>query len=475
MKLKYLCRIFGLAVLLVLAGCDDDDSSSGEAPPPADDETPAPAPADPSPALIRLMHAVVDGPPLFPRIDDLVVAGAAYGQASSSFQFDDNDTRMVEVLYEGPAGEPLVLVDGISLPIGDDREVYVLVHGRFDDPQVAIIDNPAFVLPTDNDGNVIDQNAVDIQFVAGFFQYESVDVYLTDAAVDIATVNPTVTLARGDVSPQVEYSADFGWRVRVTPVGEKTVLFDTNSYNMLRARNSVYLLTDFFGTGDTNLILNRIGLGVNAVIGSITPPADLRIANFVANTPAVDLYFGDTDDAPEFDSVPYRTVTEYRSFQDQSVSINLTPEDDNLTFLHERELVMGVSQRLTLLVSGDAQGDTEGVVLVGDSRPIANAVQMDVAHAAPDAGDVDVYVLAAGESVDGNDPTIPDLEYPFFASAQVELGASSIVFTERGRSTVVHGPVAIEVQVGFPTVILTQPEGGGGALSTHILQDRTLE
>ncbi len=472
MKPKYLCWILGLALLLGIAGCDDDDSSPNTTTPPVEEEEPA-TPVTPSPALVRLLHAVVDAPVLFPRIDELVVGGAAYGQASSSFQFDDNDTRTVEILYEGTESEPVVLMDGISLPIGDDREVYVLVYGRFDDPQVAIIDNPSFSLPTDDDGNVLDENAVDVQFVGGFFQYDEVDVYLTEAATDIVTVGPTVTLSQGEVTPQVEYSADSGWRIRVTPVGEQTVLFDSESYTMLRARNTVYMLTDYFGTGDDNLVLNRIGLGVSSVIGVIAAPADLRVAHFIRNAPAVDLYFGNTNDTPEFDGIPYGTVTDYESFASQGVSVNVTPDDDNLTFLHEQQLVIGAGQRRTLLLSGDANGVTEGIVLADGDRPLANAIQLQVAHAAPVVGDIDVYVLEPGESVEGSDPAIPDLEYPLSGIAPVLAGSRSVVFTQRGNKTVVHGPVALDVVVGFPTVILTQD--GDGALSTRVLVDRTLE
>ena len=72
-----------------------------------------------------------------------------------------------------------------------------------------------------------------------------------------------------------------------------------------------------------------------------------------------------------------------------------------------------------MLLSGDANGVTEGIVLADGDRPLANAIQLQVAHAAPVVGDIDVYVLEPGESVEGSDPAIPDLEYPLSGIAPV--------------------------------------------------------
>lgn len=467
-----LFRFLGLAVLVVLVGCDDDDSSRSSTEPNPVEEPPEVV--DPTPVLVRLMHGVVDGPPLFPRIGENVVGGAGYGQASQSFQFDDNDERALEILYEGSEGEPVVLLDGVTVPFGDSRDVYVYVYGRFADPQVTIVDIPAFELPTDDDGNVTDQDAAEIQFVGGFYQRDAVDIYLTEATVDIATVGPTLTLSQGEATPQVSYTASTGWRLRATEVGEKTLLYDSQSYTMLRARNTVYLLTDFFGTGETTFVMNRLGAGVNTVIGTVLPPADLRVANFITNSTAVDLYFEDTNDAPEFDGVAFGTLSDYRSFQDQTTSINVTPDDDNLTFLYEQELALGISQRLTLVLSGDAQGQTGGVVVATEPRPIANALLLEVIHAAPGAGDIDAYVLAAGETTANTEPEVTDLEYPFNRATRIAAGSHTLVFTQRGNEIVVAGPLDVDIQVGFPTVILTQPDGSGGEVVPLVLQERTL-
>lgn len=470
MNSNRLFRIFGLALLLMLAACDDDDERPSAEPTPIAE----PSSVDPSTVLVRLMHGVIDGPPLYPRIGESVVGGAGYGQASQPFQFDDNDERLLEVLYEGAEGEPVILYDDISVPVGDDRDVYVYIYGRFADPQVQIIDIPAFQVPTDDDGNVTDQYAVFVQFVAGFAQQPAVDIYLTEDTVDIATVNPTLTLSQGEVTPQVLYTASTGRRVRATVVGEKTLLYDSQSYTMLRARNTLYLLTDFFGTGETNFVLNRLG-GVNSIVGTVEAPAELRVANFINNAEAVDLYFGDTNDAPEFDGVPFGTFSDYRSFEDQVVSVNVTPDDENLTFLHERELALGISQRLTLVVSGDAQGETDGVVVSSEPRPIANSLPLEVIHAAPSAGDVDLYILEAGETLANSEPVVAGLEYPANGSTRVAAGPISVIVTERGNETVLSGPLDLQIEVGFPTIVLTQPDGAGGPLVPVVLQERTLE
>ena len=61
MKPKYLCWILGLALLLGIAGCDDDDSSSNTTTPPVEEEEEPATPVTPSPALVRLLHAVEIG------------------------------------------------------------------------------------------------------------------------------------------------------------------------------------------------------------------------------------------------------------------------------------------------------------------------------------------------------------------------------------------------------------------------------
>lgn len=188
--------------------------------------------ADPK---VRLVHAVPGAPnvSLFrdngTQPENTHVTNVPYKGASNYFEVSTDSHRWEVKTATTPA-----------LPVGEftfdavrgHKYTLIAVPNSGSVTEVVMIDDPFARRLTTNDARVRAFNAA--------FNAPSVDVYLTDSTVDIATVGPTIAAVgyKGAVPPSGANSIGVdggGYVLRLTTAGTKTVLFtapvtiDTNA------------------------------------------------------------------------------------------------------------------------------------------------------------------------------------------------------------------------------------------------------
>ena len=462
-------RLAVVPMLLVLGGCDDDDSSVS-APAPVVPDTPVEnddgsTSTDSVLSFVRVLNGIGDAPTLYAQIEGGTHDPASFGRSSQGQTFSDPDGSdvLVRILYRALNGDFEVLIDDYPIPVVAGHDIYLALSGSFASPVVTLIDNEVPPLVTDADGNIIVSQLLNVQFAHTASKIVPVDVYLTRFDEALATATPTLSISANVVSPPAEVVSGNDYRVRLTRVGETEVVYDSGNLILSPERNQLFLLHDYFGPGDVPVRVAAVVNGATTALVNESLPVDLRLVNLISNVPSIDLYFGDVNDAPEFDDVDLGEVSDFVTFDPIAVPINVTPGDDNLTFLLEQTLTLSAGQVRTLVVAGDPMSDV-GIAsrsILEDTRPVATALKVQMVHTAASLQPIDFYLLDPGQPFEDANATISGAVFLANANVPRGLGAVDIVVTLAGSETVISGPTRLTLSDGNLTVFLRESTSGG--------------
>ena len=197
-----------------------------------DDEAIAPS----TNAQVRVVHASPDAPNVDVLVDNAVVLSNVPFKAASNFLAVPAGSRNVKVRA---AGTSTTVIDA-NAPLTADKAYTIIATGR-----VASI---APLVLEDNLTNPAAGN-IKLRLVHGSPTAGNVDIYVTAPGADINTATPTV--------PNVAFRAASGYlevpagtyRVRITPVGSKTVAIDVNNVTLTSGQIRTAVAVDAVGGG----------------------------------------------------------------------------------------------------------------------------------------------------------------------------------------------------------------------------------
>jgi hypothetical protein len=129
----------------------------------------------------------------------------------------------------------------------------------------------------------------------------------------------------------------------------------------------------------------------------------VRVVHAVPGAQAVDVF---TDDTRTFTNVAYKTVTPYREISDDRHAFRVRPQGQDQTTapLAENSENLGGGNHYTVVaLPRDATGREATLRIFSDrlTPPTAGKAKVRVVHAAPDAGEVDVYARGREDALFG--------------------------------------------------------------------------
>jgi hypothetical protein len=142
--------------------------------------------------------------------------------------------------------------------------------------------------------------------------------------------------------------------------------------------------------------------------------------------------------------------------------------------LHEnnRTLVSGDSR--TLVVTGaSVTGEVQGRFLFDNRRPVESVAQVRVINAAPDSGNLDVYIISPDQLVTDAFvvPRLSNFTLLTNGLLMLEGGEYDVVFTAVGDETILVGPERVAITNGGIYSIIVSDADGGGAPGEIVLAD----
>lgn len=449
--------LLAAAGALLLAGCGSSSSSSNV---PDPDPTPPPPPAETS--TVRVVHASADAPDVNVLVNgDIAFEGVPFGDASPLVELDSGD---IDVQVDGllPGGDTATVIGPVTLTLEADTQYNVLAIGDVAAIEALVLSQEQIEVPGDE---------VRVRVVHAAPGAPEVDVYVT-APGDTLDDTPLGTFEfGGDLGPAQVPEGDY--RIRVTVAGTDTVVYDTGAIDLPGGADLLIAAVTNTGPGDAPItLLVSDGNGALTLFDQETP-ADVRVVhNSPAPTPAVDVIVNDDFADPFVPNLAFPEFTPYVSVPPDVYNVKVTPSGNAGSIVIDADLDLEIGTASTVIALGEL-AEIQPLVLADDNRRIATEAKVRLVHGASSAGEVDVYVVPAGEDFTAFDPAVPGFAFldntGYIALAE---GEYDVFVTLTGTTTVAIEATIDIVEGGVYTAIARDPlDDGSGEFGLILMDD----
>jgi Domain of unknown function (DUF4397) len=433
----YRCAAYGCAVLLavLVAGCGGSSSNGNFVP---------------VNGFLRAVNAIPDSPTLSVGINAGGLGRISFAQATNLTPFNATGYAFDALYVSGTTA--VSVVSNLAVSLQAEQQVSIFLMGSMAAPTTKMVVNP---IPE------IAAGEAEFQVVHAASGQSTLDVYVTDAAAPLADATP-ITIAYEGQSDLLTIPAGANYRLRVTQPGDVgTVLYDSGAFPIASLARVTFVLVDYFGPGGNGFRAVQLTNISAATFPNEVLPGALRVADMIANQTAVDVYVGATGGVPTFADVAFGEIGARQQFDAGSLAITVTPAStpDTVLFSGNVTLNPGESRTLAFAFNGS---EVVGRFALDSTRSISVQPQVQTVQASPASGDVDVYLLSSGETVDDVNADLLNLPLLSVTASAPVAGSYDVDVTAAGDKTVVAGPLPITVDDGgIYTMYLSDAPGGG--------------
>lgn len=396
LRVSRLLLVFVVAV--VLTACDDDDD-------PVSNFTTSSNDIDQ--ASVRVIHASPDAPPVNVKLDGVTaIVDLDYAESSNYASIAAGD---YDIAVEGiiPGGN----LDVITVPdfdfADDSRTTIIAVNPVATIKPLVIADSSA----------TPGANEIALRVVHASPTAPAVDVYLTAPGVDINTVTPAFSFSFEEDIDAGAVAAGTA-QIRVTLAGTKTVVYDTGSVDLgpfagqkllLAALSTVNPTSQaaapisiLVATDNASLMLYDTNTNSGARVVHASPDATAAAGGDVevfATSTALPVSPTELIDAFGYQGIVPSANT-HVAVPSGSYVFDVAPNTNTIgdSVYTSGSLALAAGAEYTVVAAGRVLTTPAFSLLVSadDSRSVATQASVKVIHAAPAAGDVDVFVTVAG-------------------------------------------------------------------------------
>jgi hypothetical protein len=202
--------------------------------------------------------------------------------------------------------------------------------------------------------------------------------------------------------------------------------------------------------------------------------ARVRIVHASPDAPAVDIY---VNGGMVLENLPFREYSEYLSLPAGTYNVEIKVTGTN-TVVKQLSVPVMAGKDYTAIAVGYAGGAQPGfdVMLLEDDNtaPADGRVKIRVAHTAPGAPAVDIYVTTPFETLTGKQPVLTNV--PFKAASgylSVPIGMYQARVAVAGTKTIAIDSHRLVTWGGMiRTIIAVDNKGGGAPFDLILLPDR---
>jgi hypothetical protein len=424
---------------------------------------PEPGLPDPSgKASVRAINAIPASPTINVFIEARGIGSMTYKNSTPTERYDDLDyTFNFDVLFFGESAARRVATRDIDFQAGKDYTL--LVSGELASPTITLweADERTFAEA---------DTVFEARFAHAAASLGTVDYYFDDAAVMPTLGNQVATLAFGEVAASLDY-AEGDYVLTITAAGDPdTVLYVSDSTSIGAENALIFTVFDGDASDTAPTVVRAIGVQGNSLsLPDSTYPPTLTFINASMDLGTSDIY---TDEALTSRIVAdhvYRDITAELPAASGSTTLFYTPADDTAAVSLETAFTATGGRRYRLIAGGVA-GALGVSVLIPDRIPESTRVKLLPFQASNNFSFLDIYAVAAGETVDDNTPARLGLSTAeISAASSLTAGSYDIYVTEFLEKVVLAGPYRVDVVIGDVVELLIVDTDDPGVLDVLFL------
>lgn len=389
-------------------------------------------------ATVQVIHASPDAPAVnvFAGGNTLLEA-FDYGDASGQVEVDAG-TLNVDVQALLPDGSTPSVIGPVDLELAENTDNLVIAINTVDKIEPLII--------TRDDVTVAaDKTRVRIAHLAPLAP--EVDIYITLPGADLTSSDVTATAAFKQVSE--ELTVDSGdYQIRIRPTGSTQIVFDSGTVSLPGGADLAVLAVANTLTGSSPVQLLVAGESESFFIRDIDTPAELRVIHASPDAPAVDVVVNDGFAAPLITNLPYADYEGFLEVAADTYNVKVVPTGATTPAVINADLPLDATVNYSVYAV-DTLANIEPLVLTRDRRRIGTEAKVDIVHASPAAGNVDIYLTAPGADINMLEPNFSDI--PFKANTDfvsLPAGSYAVTVTATGTKMAAIGPATINIENG---------------------------
>lgn len=198
--------------------------------------------------------------------------------------------------------------------------------------------------------------------------------------------------------------------------------------------------------------------------------AQLRVVHASPDAPNVDVL---VDGAAVLTDVPFTGASGYLAVPSGARSLEVRATGTE-TVVIDQDATVDAGRAYTVLAIGRLASIAPLVLEDDLALPAAGNVKLRLVHAAPAAGNVDIYVTAPDADIADATPTLSNVAFRAASSyLEVPAGSYRVRITPAGTRTVAIDVNDVALTAGqIRTAVAVEAPGGGAPLAALLLADR---
>jgi uncharacterized protein (UPF0262 family) len=376
----------------------------------------------PNKTHVRVFHASADAPKVNLWVDDAVAASGLDYQKSTGYLELDADTYNVAVEGIIPTGNAVV-IGPVDLAL--ERNT------RYDVIAVNSVANIEPLILSDM-GKLANANNVRVRVAHLAAAAPEVKVHVTASGDAISDATSIGSFSFKETLGPLEVPAGT-YRIRVT-LPNNTVVFDSGSVALTSGKDLLIGAVPNTGTGASPIQLAVLDGATVAVLSDAAAGANLRVVHASANAPAVDV-LANNGVTPAISDLAFPAFTNYLNLPAASYNFKVVPTGVTTPVVINADVPLVNGTEYSLLAVGEL-ANIEPLLLTDNNRKVATEAKVRLVHASTLAGNVDIYVVAAGASIANAMPAFSNV--PFKADTgyvSLAAGTYDVIIAPTGTKT----------------------------------------
>ena len=197
--------------------------------------------------------------------------------------------------------------------------------------------------------------------------------------------------------------------------------------------------------------------------------AQLRVVHASPDAPNVDVL---VDGVAALSNVPFEAASDYLAVPAGARNLRVRAAGTSTVVIDESATVTAGSA-YTVLATGRVASIAPLVLEDDLASPAAGNIKLRLVHAAPTAGNVDIYVTAPAADIGGASPTLSNVAFGVASDyLEVPAGTYRVRVTPAGTKTVAIDANDVALAAGqIRTAVAVDAPGGGAPLGAILLED----